>query len=288
MLNSVFGILLYYFLPNHVVWKMLSAQEKQIVLQSCELHNNIHYDKPENYDAEHNRSESADQTREGKLLLDVFKTCPLSSVLEIGPGNGFYTRLLLNQPALERYVGIDIVRPFVEHVKTRVFPDYPGRAAEVVCGQFLEYAFDSTFDLILFVSSLHHIPDRAAYFRKCAALLNPGGRIVVIEPKHGFWRIVQLLKKFTKTHYKRSYWMNRRNLSTHHFLTLSEARSLARAGGLTMTRFFSFAFRGERYFPKGACSRFGFAGLEYIPLLHLFATQVFVEFEKPAAGSGVS
>jgi SAM-dependent methyltransferase len=281
MLNNVFGIVLYFLLPNHIVWRMLSEEEKQIVLQSCCIHNNVHYRRPEDYDAEHLRAENPERTKEGAILLESLKRWTPSSVLEIGPGNGFYTRLILKQPALKRYLGIDIVRPFVEYIKENVLGGHPDLKAAVVCGSLLEHPFEGTFDLILFVSSLHHIPDREAYFKKCAVLLNPGGRVVVIEPKHGVWRISQILRKLIKTHSKREYWMNRDNLGTHHFLTLSEARSLARASGLKMTTFFSFSFRGERYFPKGWRSRFGFAGLDYWPLVHLFATQVFIEFKKP-------
>ena len=276
---------MYYLLPHHVVWRMLSPEEKQIVRGACQAHNDIHYDKPENYDAEHKREVAAEQTREGRILLDVLRAGAPSVVLEIGPGNGFYTRLILSQPALNRYVGIDIVRAFVDYVQTHVLAARPGLDAEVICGQFLQHPFGGTFDLILFVSSLHHIPDREAYFKKCADLLNPGGRIVVIEPKHGFWRIFQLLRKFVKTHHKKTYWMNRRNLSTHHFLALSEARGWARASGLNMKRFFSFSLKGDAYAPPFLRSRLGFVGFDYVPLLHLFARQVYIEFEKPASDS---
>lgn len=281
MLNHPFGIFLFYLLPNYMVWRMLSENERQSVLQTCHAHNNAHYRRPEDYDAAHKRQTDAGQTKEGKILFNILRSQAPSSVLEIGPGNGFYIRLILSQPALKRYLGIDIVRPFVEYIKENMLAGRPGLKAEVICGSFLEYPLEETFDLILFVSSLHHIPDREAYFKKCAALLNPGGRVVVIEPKHGLWRVIQLLKKYLKTYHKKTWWMNRGNLGTHHCLTLSEARVLARASSLKMTTFFSFSFRGERFFPKGWRSRFGFAGLDYWPLIHLFATQVFIEFEKP-------
>ncbi|MFA5261648.1 MAG: hypothetical protein WC450_10505, partial [Candidatus Omnitrophota bacterium] len=121
--------------------------------------------------------------------------------------------------------------------------------------------------------------------KKCADLLNPGGRVVVIEPKHGVGRVVQLLKKYVKTHHKKAYWMNRSNLSTHHFLTLSEARSLARSSGLKMTDFFSFAFKGERFFPPVLRSRYGFAGFGPVPFFHMLSRQVYIEFEKPVIPS---
>ncbi len=91
----------------------------------------------------------------------IGRATPGGVVLEIGSGGGFYREL---RPGL---ISMDI---------------RPGADVEVV-GSALALPFQSeSISAVLLLNVLHHLPDPAAFFRECERVLNPGGRVCLIEP----------------------------------------------------------------------------------------------------------
>ena len=281
MLNSAIGILFYYLLPNHLVWQMLSQGEKKIILDACYLHNNTQYARIQDYDSEHNRTLPAKETKEGKIVQYVLKKYSPSSVLEVGPGNGLYSRLILDYPSVKEYTAIDIVEPCINYIRNNVLLENEHSKTELICGDLLAQDFNNKkFSLIIFISSLHHIPYRTEVVKKCVSLLNENGYIVFIEARHGIPRILLLLRKFIKYYHKKEYWLNREHLSTHHSLTLLEIRHIAAKCKLRILELFFFTARGERYFKCFLDRRLSFSCWPHFIPLSLFSQYVYVSFSK--------
>ncbi|MBK8401208.1 MAG: class I SAM-dependent methyltransferase [Propionivibrio sp.] len=71
-------------------------------------------------------------------------------VLEIGCGNGFYTKLLAQQK-VGRYLGLDITNIFFHDLETE-YPDF-----KYICRDIASGNFDGEFDLILMIDVIEHI-----------------------------------------------------------------------------------------------------------------------------------
>jgi SAM-dependent methyltransferase len=262
------------------VWKSLSPDEKKIVFGACREFNNSFYAKPEEYDRVHKRTLAPRETREGQLVqyaLDKYKP---RTVLEVGPGNGYYTRIFLEHYTVKEYSAIDIVNAFLEYIRNHVVREDELNRVDLINADLLAHQFKKRFDLIVFINALHHIPNRLEIVRKCQTLLNENGKIVLIEPLHSLPRIIQLIKKFFIYYYKKSYWQNRNNLSNHHFLTKMEVRFIARKCSLRINHAFCYLFRGERHLARFKRKNLNFFLTSFHMPMSLFARIVYLVLEK--------
>lgn len=280
MLNNRLGVFLYLILPHYISWGMLSEKEKKSICDGTIFHNLKQYEIPEAYDNDHKRSLPAEETREGKIINFVLKKYSPVSVLEIGPGSGFYIKLFLENKNIKEYAAIDIVKGFLDYIKKMIPQKNSQPRIDLICADILKYDFEREFDLIIFNSSLHHIPYRVEVLNKCASLLAKKGVIVFIEPRHGIPRLTQIIKKFLFSNRKKNYWLNKNNLSTHHFLTVSELRHIERKCKLEVCDLFFFAIKGERYSGKLFRRELGFPYTKNIFPLSWFAHQVFTVLKK--------
>lgn len=233
MLNSKIGILEYLLLRNDIVWERLSAEEKALILEANIIHNNRRddYANPETYgtgrvqggEVFDSEADRLSFTR-GKILkrtLDAYR--PLS-ILEIGPGPGFYTRLLCESQSVTEYTAIDIVPAFLEYLSPRLgdlVDQHKLDKYTLIKGDFMQVEV-APCDMMVLLSSLHHIPNRVGLFNKLATLLNDGGHITCLDPSHYLARLWHLLQKYIKKYHKRKYWSDHVNLATHSFCTYEE------------------------------------------------------------------
>ncbi len=113
--------------------------------------------------------------RHFRQLVDGAALTPGARVLEIGSGLGRFTRLLDEEGF--RVVGSDISPGQVDALRRR-FPHI-----ETLVGAADDLPVPaSPFDAVVGFFMLHHVPDLAAAFRRCAALLRPGGAVAFCEP----------------------------------------------------------------------------------------------------------
>ncbi len=281
ILNNPIGVFSYLLLPNHLIWNILKKDERTALLEICRSENNKMYADPKNYDREHKSPDSPMNTKNGRIISRIMGICSPESVLEIGPGSGFYTELLLGFPSVKNYIGVDITETFVDYLKANLLPKYHGgKKVNFVCGDLLKQDFSSKFDLIIFISSLHHIPNRTEVIQKCKDLLTERGRIIIIEPRHGIPRVLTLIRKIFRNYCKRSYWQDASNLVTHHFMTFSEIKYIAKKSGLKIQEMLFFDFKGEKYLDRIKKTRLGFFSCYYFVPLALFSHYVYAMFAK--------
>ena len=94
----------------------------------------------------------------------IERSTPGGLVLEIGSGGGFYRELRRGVLQLDVRPGADVD----------------------VAGSALALPFhDRSTSAILLLNVLHHLPDSRVFFRECARVLKPGGRVCLIEPYAG-------------------------------------------------------------------------------------------------------
>ncbi len=106
---------------------------------------------------------------------------PQHTVLELGCNMGATTVQLIRRHGCTVHA-IDIVPGMVEGARDRVRAEGLSGWAFVVqmVIQRLQYP-DATFDFVIGIEVVNHLPDKSACFREIARVLKPGGQIVLAE-----------------------------------------------------------------------------------------------------------
>lgn len=106
------------------------------------------------------------------LAVQPFSGC---RILDLGCGTGRYLRLV-TQPGVS-IVGMDLSRGMLARARRTVIPTGPVAWVQASLEQF---PFpNGTFDRVISGLVLDHVNDIDAYFRRVAAVLQPGGRLVL-------------------------------------------------------------------------------------------------------------
>ncbi|MBL8209858.1 MAG: class I SAM-dependent methyltransferase [Bryobacterales bacterium] len=109
---------------------------------------------------------------------------PGMSVADIGAGTGYFTIRLAKSEAKPTVVASDIEAGMLAHIAKRAAAEH---LANVKTAQANEASpnLPEPMDVILMVNTIHHIPNRNAYFSKLASSLKPGGRLAIVDYKPG-------------------------------------------------------------------------------------------------------
>lgn len=111
---------------------------------------------------------------DGQAFLDSLELDKEKSVLEIGVGTG---RLAVRvAPLCSSFCGIDLSPKTVEQARKNL-SDYAN--VTLLCGDFLTYPFDFTFDVVYSSLTFLHMQDKQKAIRKAADLVKDGGRFVL-------------------------------------------------------------------------------------------------------------
>jgi ubiquinone/menaquinone biosynthesis C-methylase UbiE len=112
-------------------------------------------------------------------LLEALGPRPWETVLEVGPGTGYYTLTVARE--VERLHVLDLQPEMLDHTLRRAsaagVSNVEPRQGDA---RALPYADDS-FDAAYLVAVLGEIPDQDAALRELRRVVRPGGRLVVGE-----------------------------------------------------------------------------------------------------------
>ena len=116
-------------------------------------------------------------------VLTALGDGPLGSVLDLGTGTGRILALLA--PRASRAVGVDashamlqVARANLERVKTTM----PGGRVDLRQGDIHALPFErGSFDVVIVHQVLHFLDDPARALREAAAVIGPGGRLIVVD-----------------------------------------------------------------------------------------------------------
>ena len=256
-LENRVGLFLYHILPNNIIWPLLSGEEKEEVLENNIIKNSLTYQEAEAYNENHVQIGNPLEGPPGQFFARWISEIQPEYVLEVGPGGGFYSQLLLRSRKLKGYDAVDVVANFLQITKDTMTTARPDLTVRTHHGEFARVAPglpDSTYDLILSSSFLHHIPRRIQYALDLVRLLKPGGVILCYEMTHYIPRLLQLLGRYTKFLWAGTSWYaGPGKPCTHHGLTLSELWDIAAKSSLDL-EFISWNSRYEGVTWRRWCS----------------------------------
>ncbi len=116
---------------------------------------------------------------DGQAFIDRMALNKTKTVLEIGVGTG---RLAVRvAPLCSEFCGVDLSPKTIEQARKNLV-DCDNMT--LLCGDFLTYPFDSTFDVIYSSLTFMHIKDKKKAINKVASLLNDNGRFVLSIDKN--------------------------------------------------------------------------------------------------------
>lgn len=103
-------------------------------------------------------------------------------VLELGPGNGYFTFTLAEKIAPSGQVfAVDVDEKAIARIQARVAEDkIANLQASVYDGTLIDLKGQKA-NMIFSVNVYHHLPEQIKYFEKLKSHLAPGGRIAVID-----------------------------------------------------------------------------------------------------------
>ena len=102
-----------------------------------------------------------------------------ASALEVGCGTGAVTRILATMPAIKKVVGIDRSSVFIERART-LGRGFSQLSFEIGDAQALAFA-EASFDLVVFHTTLCHLPDPDQALREAHRVLRASGRLAIFD-----------------------------------------------------------------------------------------------------------
>jgi 2-polyprenyl-3-methyl-5-hydroxy-6-metoxy-1,4-benzoquinol methylase len=132
--------------------------------------------------------------RFNRWMAETIRPFIKGHVLEIGAGIGNMTELLCG--SCERYVATDTAGEHLRELAARL-TDAPGLTIEVCDAADPEHyrTFTGTFDTVICLNVLEHIPDDRATLLNIRSALRPGGRAIILVPQgpHAFGTLDRVL-----------------------------------------------------------------------------------------------
>jgi ubiquinone/menaquinone biosynthesis C-methylase UbiE len=100
-------------------------------------------------------------------------------LLEVGCGTGVLTRVLAAVPKVESIVGVDIAPSLLETAR-ELATDLPNVRFEQADARALPFA-DAAFDVVIFDSTLSHVPEPERALAEAARVLRAGGWLAAFD-----------------------------------------------------------------------------------------------------------
>ena len=107
------------------------------------------------------------------------------AVLEVGAGIGTNTTILRDGTE-SRWVCLEPDPSLVAELKQKISASSTASTSEIVTGTIDSLTDGDSFDTILYIDVLEHIPDDRREVQKAACRLKPGGHVIVLSPAHAW------------------------------------------------------------------------------------------------------
>ncbi|MSO55878.1 MAG: class I SAM-dependent methyltransferase [Acidobacteria bacterium] len=162
LLSSRLGLAVYVLLQNRWGWGCLLTEECDRVKRGNVVHNT---QRPDYADpAQYQGGVSVDtlelhRTRKREQVQAFFDRVRPTSVLEVGPGSGYLTRIIVTHPTVRRYVAVDINGRFLAYLRPRLTALRPDLSVGFIEGTVFDVPA-GLFDTAVLCSTVHHIPGR--------------------------------------------------------------------------------------------------------------------------------
>ena len=132
--------------------------------------------------AKHFDDPSRDQWQKPEAVIDFVAPPADAVVADLGAGTGYFAVRLARRVPRGRVLANDIEPDMVRYLGERA--EEEGLANVVpVQGEASDPKLPEAVDVAFMCDVYHHIEDRVGYFRKVAARLRPGGRVVIVDFK---------------------------------------------------------------------------------------------------------
>lgn len=167
------------------------------------------------------------------------------AILDIGSGHGSCALGLAKRGA--HVTSIDISPELIEGCRKRASVNGLAAEFEVMNGCALEFA-NASFEIVVAVRTVHHLPDVAAFYREAHRVLKPGGILLLLEPQK-YNPFVEFGRKFIK---RGPAWRT----PTEHPLVPNDLRLIKAVFGNSETKEFEFL--------TSACLAFKMLGMGWL------------------------
>ena len=113
-------------------------------------------------------------------VIQALKLAPDAVVADIGAGSGYFAVRLAHMTPQGRVYAVDTEPDMVKYLGERAQKSGVKNLVPVQ-GTPADPKLPEKVDLVLMVDVYHHIDQRAAYFRKLAGSLKPGGAVAIVD-----------------------------------------------------------------------------------------------------------
>ncbi|MEZ5351592.1 MAG: class I SAM-dependent methyltransferase [Bryobacteraceae bacterium] len=116
-----------------------------------------------------------DRWQKPLVVIEALRLRPNEIVADIGAGSGYFTRRIAIH--VSKVFAVDLDAKLLAKTKD----SSPANVETVLAKPDDPKLPPESVDTIFFCDVLHHIENRAAYYKKLNAALKPGGRIVIVD-----------------------------------------------------------------------------------------------------------
>ena len=142
----------------------------------------------ENYEANRwfkNKIQAAGFVMTRRQILKYCGPIEFSTCLEIGPGQGTWTSVLMENHSESSLDLVDISREMLDLCQNR-FKNH--KNIRYFANDFLKFIPDKKYDFVFSARALEYIPDKDLAIKKIAKILNPSGVGFIITKTPKYWR----------------------------------------------------------------------------------------------------
>jgi SAM-dependent methyltransferase len=123
---------------------------------------------------------SRDEWQRPEAVLDFIGLAPDARVADLGAGTGYFAMRLARRVPRGRVLANDLEPDMVRYLGERAAKEGLSNLTAVQ-GRPDDPALPEAVDVAFMCNVYHHLEDPVGYFRKLAAQLRPGGRVIVVD-----------------------------------------------------------------------------------------------------------